>query len=246
MNHQAYRLLIFIFLLYFTACSENTDRPNIIIINIDDLGWKDVGYMGTGFYNTPHIDQLAELGTIYTKGYAAASNCAPSRASLMTGLWTPRHGIYTVNSSARGKSRHRRLIPIENKTILNKDFNTLPSILQDLGYATCHAGKWHLGEDPLSYGFEVNIGGGHNGHPRSYYPPYGNITLEPDSNKYLTDLIMSRVIPSNKSLTSTAIGSDEGNEICSRGIELVTIPFVAERVALFTFTGKNVDVNKSR
>ena len=168
--------------------------PNIIIINIDDMGWKDVGYMGSTYYETPHIDRLSTEGMVFTNGYAAAANCAPSRACLMTGQWTPRHGIYTVNSSERGDARHRKLIPTKNKTILSQDHNILPGVLHQNGYMTCHAGKWHLSENPLDYGFDVNIGGGHNGHPTSYYPPYGNVQLTGGDEDYLTDLVMDHTV----------------------------------------------------
>jgi len=60
-------------------------RPNIVYINIDDLGWKDVGYMGSKFYETKNVDKLASEGVIFTNAYAPAANCAPSRACCMTG-----------------------------------------------------------------------------------------------------------------------------------------------------------------
>ena len=132
-----------------TSCRENMrEKPNIIIINVDDMGWRDVGYMGSQFYETPNIDRLSGKGMVFNQGYAAASNCAPSRASLMTGKWTPRHGIYTVGSSARGEARFRKLIPIKNITTLGREHPAIPEILQKIGYSTIHAGKWHLSEDP--------------------------------------------------------------------------------------------------
>ncbi|KAA3639745.1 MAG: aryl-sulfate sulfohydrolase [Bacteroidetes bacterium] len=183
-------------LLISLSCNkpqENTP-PNIILINIDDMGWKDTGFQGSQFYETPNIDKIADQGFIFTNGYAAASNCAPSRACLMTGLWTSRHGVYTVSPSARGKSEHRKLIPTKNTKTLPEEFITLPEILNQNGYSTCHAGKWHLSDDPLTRGFDKNIGGGHNGHPKSYYPPYKNVDLEAENGEYLTDLIMTQTI----------------------------------------------------
>ncbi|MBP2834371.1 sulfatase-like hydrolase/transferase, partial [Aquimarina sp. U1-2] len=90
-----------------SSCNSKSNRkqntkPNIVIINVDDMGWRDVGFMGSEYYETPNIDALCAQGMVFTNGYAASANCAPSRACLMTGLWTPRHGIYTVNSSERG------------------------------------------------------------------------------------------------------------------------------------------------
>jgi len=150
--------------------------------------------MGSEFYETPNIDKLAESGMVFTNGYATASNCAPSRACLMSGQWTPRHGIYTVGTSERGKSGDRRLIPTKNSTILPDHMVTIAEVLRDAGYHTCHAGKWHLGEDPRDQGFDISIGGGHNGHPSSYYPPYGNVPLDAPKGEYLTDLVMDRAI----------------------------------------------------
>ena len=115
------------------SCSKSDiiQKPNIIIINVDDMGWKDVGFMGTEYYETPNIDELAQQGMVFTNGYATAANCAPSRACLMTGKWTPRHGIYTVGSSERGKSEYRKLIPIENTVTLSKEHPVIPGILKE-------------------------------------------------------------------------------------------------------------------
>lgn len=191
--------LVTIFLfsaLLLSSCDKNNDvpGPNIVIINVDDLGWKDLGYTGSQYYETPYIDQLSRSGMVFTNGYATAANCAPSRASLMTGKWTTRHGIYTVASSERGESRYRKLIPTRNITTLSKKFPTIASILGNAGYTTCHSGKWHLSESPLDYGFDINIAGGHNGHPRSYYPPYGNVKVNGDPGQYLTDAIMDDIL----------------------------------------------------
>jgi arylsulfatase A-like enzyme len=196
------RFLLTIFAVILTSLSscnsqskqiENT-KPNILIINIDDMGWKDVGFMGSEYYETPNIDYLASRGMVFTNGYAASANCAPSRACLMTGLWTPRHGIYTVNSSERGESKDRKLIPTPNNTILAPEHDIIPKVLKSNGYKTCHAGKWHLSKNPLEYGFDINIGGGHNGLPSSYYPPYKNVKIEKGNSQYLTDLVMENAL----------------------------------------------------
>ncbi|MEC3907565.1 sulfatase [Tamlana sp. 2201CG12-4] len=203
MKHFIYQIIyqipLFIFVFFFCySCNvpAQNSKPNIILINIDDMGWRDVGFMGSEYYETPNIDNLASLGMRFTNGYAASSNCAPSRACLMTGKWTPRHGIYTVGSSARGKSKHRKLIPIKNTKTLSKEHEIIPQVLSQNGYVTCHSGKWHLSKNPLEYGFDKNIGGSHHGHPSSYYPPYKNVTIEGDNDKdqYLTDLIMEKTL----------------------------------------------------
>ena len=82
--------------------------PNIVFILIDDLGWKDVGFMGSTFYETPNIDRLASEGVVFTSAYANAPNCAPSRACLLTGQYPPRHGVYTVDQPDRGPAPRRR------------------------------------------------------------------------------------------------------------------------------------------
>ncbi|WP_341225521.1 sulfatase [uncultured Arcticibacterium sp.] len=187
-------LTLFLAICSFSIKSKAQDKPNIILINVDDMGWKDVGFMGSKYYETPNIDSLAAMGIIFTNGYAASSNCAPSRASLMTGKWTPRHGIYTVDASERGLSKHRKIIPTKNTVTLSRNYETIPEILGKNGYQTCHAGKWHLSNNPLEYGFQINIGGGHNGHPKSYYPPYKNVNLSADKGQYLTDLVMEKTL----------------------------------------------------
>lgn len=108
-------------------------RPNIILINVDDLGWRDVGVMVTKFYETPHIDALDTDGMFFINAYASAANCAPNRACLMSGQWTPRHKIYTVNASERGESKDRRLIPIPNTTVLADSQYILAEALKDAG-----------------------------------------------------------------------------------------------------------------
>ena len=107
-----------------TLLRNDAQPPNIVLIYIDDLGWTDLGCQGSDFYETPNIDALAAQGMRFTDAYANAPNCAPSRACLLTGQYSPRHGIYTVNSSARGKSEHRRLIPIENTTTATSTITT--------------------------------------------------------------------------------------------------------------------------
>ncbi len=160
------------------------------------MGWRDVGFMGSEYYETPNLDSLAAEGMIFTNAYASASNSAPSRACMMSGQWSQRHGIYTVGSSERGKSKERKLIPTPNNTVLPDSQYTLTEALHDAGYITCHAGKWHLSDDPTTQGFDVNIGGSHAGNPGGYYPPYKNVaSLEPPTEDYyLTNLIMDKTL----------------------------------------------------
>ncbi|MFT7677571.1 MAG: arylsulfatase A-like enzyme [Planctomycetota bacterium] len=153
-------------------------RPNVILFVVDDMGWRDPAFMGSRFYLTPAMDAMAAGGMVFTQAYSDAPNCAPTRASLMTGRATPRHGVLTVASSSRGKAKHRRLIPIENQTVLPDGEQTLAELLGSAGYDTWHLGKWHLGKDPRTQGFDVNVGGNHTGSPRGgHFSPYKNQKL---------------------------------------------------------------------
>ena len=150
-------------------------KPNIVFILIDDMGWRDVGFMGSTYYETPAIDQLAAQGVVFTSAYANAPNCAPTRASLMSGQYTPRHGIYTVAPSARGDTRDRKLLVEETETRLDLEVVTIAEALKTAGYATASVGKWHLGGPgylPTDQGFDVNIAGNARGSPPSYFWPY--------------------------------------------------------------------------
>ena len=136
-----------------------SDRPNIVLIFIDDMGYKDTGFTGSDFYQTPNINKLAGEGMIFTNAYAAAGNCAPSRASLISGQYTPRHGIYAVGSTKRGPVNKMRLEPIPNKQELNPAIYTVAEAMREGGYRTGMFGKWHLGKtaetSPKAQGFEV-------------------------------------------------------------------------------------------
>ncbi len=153
--------------------------------------------MGSPWFETPNIDRLSKQGMVFTNAYAGASNCAPSRASLMTGLATPRHGIYTVSPSARGDKRTRRLIPVTNTKFINDDQPTIGDLFKRNGYVTGTFGKWHIGADPTKQGFDLNIGGGKNGNPGKggYFSPYNipNIEDGPEG-EYLPDRLTDEAI----------------------------------------------------
>lgn len=174
---------------------QKTEKPNILFILVDDLGWSDTSFMGNPVYETPNLNKLATEGVVFTNAYAPAANCAPSRACIISGKNTPDHGIYTVGSSKRGKSKDRKLIPTENKTILNDSFLTVAEALKKNGYVSASMGKWHLGKDPKTQGFDLNIAGTHAGHPKSYFSPYKNTALEDgEEGEYLTDRLTNEAI----------------------------------------------------
>jgi arylsulfatase A-like enzyme len=143
-------------------------RPNFVFIFIDDLGWKDISVMGSRYYETPNIDKLAGQGAVFTNAYSNAPNCAPSRACLMSGQYTPRHGIYTVGTSERGKANLRKLIPTPNNTNLDSKIVTVAEALKSGGYTSACIGKWQLGNKapfrPVDQGFDVEFQRKHGGH----------------------------------------------------------------------------------
>ncbi len=185
-----------IFSLFVFSCSAATP-PNIVFINADDLGWTDLGIQGSSYYESPNLDELARSGVRFTNGYAAAANCAPSRACSISGQWPQRHGIYTVGESTRGKTSDRKLIPISNAQILANEVITLPEVLQRAGYFTAHVGKWHLSEDPCTQGFDINIAGFHGGSPSKggYFSPYHYPHIANDQpGEYLTDRLATEAV----------------------------------------------------
>jgi arylsulfatase A-like enzyme len=145
--------------LCFIHAAAVAAQPNIVLIFADDLGWKDVGYQGSDFMETPNIDRLAKEGMVFTHGYAAAGNCAPSRACLLSGNYTPRHHVYAVGSTDRGSKTSQRLVPVPNKSGLAQDNITFADALKAAGYVTGIFGKWHLdgkdGAEPAEQGFDV-------------------------------------------------------------------------------------------
>jgi len=188
-------LILLLFILISCNDSKNrvaTDKPlpNVILIVVDDLGWKDLGFMGSNYYETPALDAFAKQGMVFTQAYASASNCAPSRACMLSGMQTTRHGVYTVSSSERGNAKTRKIIPTENTLFLNNDDFLLPDLFRSMGYKTGSFGKWHIGEDPSLQGIDVNIGGSRRGNPGKggYFSPYNidNIADGPEG-EYLTD-----------------------------------------------------------
>ncbi|WP_332914154.1 sulfatase-like hydrolase/transferase [Algoriphagus boritolerans] len=127
---------------------KKIEKPNIVFIFIDDMGWKDVGFMGAEYYETPNIDKLAKNGMIFTQAYANAPNCAPTRACLLSGQYSPRHGVFTVARSDRGDPKDRRLIPIQNSTTVGLEHIFISEALKLAGYRSAAIGKWNVGNSP--------------------------------------------------------------------------------------------------
>ncbi len=174
--------------------------PNVILILIDDLGATDLGYAGSRFYETPHIDRLATQGMRFTAAYSACTVCSPTRAALMTGKYPARlHITDWIKGHRRPKAKLRipdwtMYLPLEETTIAER--------LQAAGYATIHIGKWHLGDPsyyPQHHGFDVNLGGTFMGQPGSYFFPYGagerRVPLDGgEEGEYLTDRLAEEAV----------------------------------------------------
>jgi arylsulfatase A-like enzyme len=195
-----YSLVLAAVLLFIWSGCGTRQRPNIVFILADDLGWTDTGFMGSSYYQTPYLDHLAAQGMVFTQAYSPGPNCAPTRACILTGQYAPRHGVYTVNSSARGESRHRRIIPIPNTTTLAERSFTLSESLMESGYVCAHIGKWHLGRvpenGPRSQGFDISVAASHIGHPPAgYFAPYELPGIEGAAEgEYLTDRLTDEAL----------------------------------------------------
>ena len=200
MNLSKIKILILIIICFSCNKTINNKNPNIILIIADDLGWTDLSFMGSNYYQKPNIDRLAKRGITFYNAYASATNCSPSRASMLSGKYAPEHGIFTVGESERGNKKTRKLIPIENKEEIGQDFFLIPEMLKTLGYTNGHFGKWHLGKEgnyPEQNGFDVNFGGYENGGPGKggYTSPYNNPKIKDGPvGEYLTDRIGNEVV----------------------------------------------------
>jgi arylsulfatase A-like enzyme len=162
-------------------------KPNILFILADDLGWCDLGADGSSFYESPNIDRIAKEGMRFTQGYATCQVCSPSRASILTGKYTPRHGVTDWIGSPSGEAwrkvgRFTKMLPPEYEHGLQSHEITFAEVFRRAGYRTFFAGKWHCGEEgayPEDFGFEINKGGNHFGWPPGgYFSPYENAKLK--------------------------------------------------------------------
>lgn len=193
--------VFYLFLLssIMLSCSvENETPPNIIFILVDDLGWADVqANFPESFYETPHLNQLAREGVLFTQAYAAHPVCSPTRAAIITGKHPNRVGI--TDWLPGNDPKDRPLLGPQDRDEMALTEITLAEKLKENGYRTGFVGKWHLGHDeaywPEHQGFDINIGGWEAGQPRivpgvsnGYFSPYGNPRLDDGpEGEYLTD-----------------------------------------------------------
>jgi len=185
------------------------DRPNVVLILIDDLGQRDLGCYGSTFYKTPNIDKMAKEGVRFTDYYSACPVCSPTRASILTGKYPARMNI-TDWIPGRGDRPEQRLKPPQIRNELPLEEITIAKMLKDHGYATALIGKWHLGGkgfEPQKFGFDLNIAGDETGTARSYFSPFENKQGKmpgldkAEAGEYLTDRLTTeaeKFIDANK------------------------------------------------
>jgi arylsulfatase A-like enzyme len=156
----------------FGAGNEPTQKPNVVVILVDDLGWADLGCYGNKFHETPHIDGLAKDGVRFTAGYAACTVCSPTRAALLSGQYPAR---LHVTDWIAGHKRPFAKLKVPDWTMrLPAETHSLAETFKAAGYATASVGKWHLGGPdsyPEKHGFDLNVGGTDKGSPPGYFAP---------------------------------------------------------------------------
>ena len=169
------------------------EKPNVIVILADDLGFGDVSAYGSTTIHTPNIDSLAHGGVCFMNGYATSATSTPSRYALMTGMYP-------------WKNKDAKILPGDAPLIINENQFTLPKMMQQCGYVTGAIGKWHLGDDekywPENQGFDVNIAGNYKGAPiknkqgcNGYFSPYCLPRLENGKEgEYLTDRLTDEAV----------------------------------------------------
>ncbi len=188
--NNLYRLVLGISLLgslmLVPSCKKPNTNYNVLFILVDDLGHRDLSITGSQFYETPNVDAIAREGMVFTQGYAGSRVCSPSRATLMTGKFTARHGITDWIGARYGEDwrlhqRHDKLLPAAYNSHLDHAEVTLAEALRSKGYKTFYAGKWHLGDAgsyPEDHGFDINKGGWEKGSPMGgYFSPWENPSL---------------------------------------------------------------------
>ena len=153
---------LFVTLGCVLAANANT-TPNVILYYADDMGWTDWemngGPYGSGYYETPNLNMLAQQGLTFNNAYSASSVCTASRASLLTGQGTARHRMTNIINGGNHPSNLTQPNWVQN---LPESRTTLGEVMQDAGYATANIGKWHVGSTatgraPLQHGFDVSI-----------------------------------------------------------------------------------------
>lgn len=177
-------------------------EPNVIMMVVDDMGWKDLQIYGSDFHMTPAIDKLAGDGILFTDAYSSCTVSSPTRASLMTGKYPAK--LHLTDWIEGWKMPDAKLKIPDWTMYLPVEETTMADLFKRAGYKTIHIGKWHLGEEPKDWpehhGFDMNIGGWSKGSPNrnkenryeGYFSPYGNPRLKDGlEGEYLTERLAS-------------------------------------------------------
>ena len=164
---------------------DAAEKPNVVLFLVDDMSWMDSTPYGSKYYETPNMERLAKQSMRFTDAYALPL-CSPTRASILTGQYSSRHGITTAgghtppreNELPQTAPPNQPLLMPQSKTYLDPAHYTLAEALNDAGYATGHFGKWHLGLTephwPERHGFDVAWHCEPSaGPPGFYFSPYG-------------------------------------------------------------------------
>ena len=186
--------------IIFYSCMDQSNedmKPNVIFILVDDLGWNDLGYTGSKFYESPNIDTLSNYSFHFTNAYSASPVCSPTRASIMTGKHPSRVNI--TDWIPGNDPKDKPLLGPKDLDALPLEEITIAEELKSSGYNTFYVGKWHLGSKgsyPEDHGFDINIGGFEKGSPMGgYYSPYKNPKLsDGPEGEYLTDRLTDEAL----------------------------------------------------
>jgi arylsulfatase A-like enzyme len=194
-------LLSAVFIVQTGISMGQEARPNIIYICANDFGVMDAGYNGNRYY-TPNLYRMCAKGMVCSEAYAPAATDAPSRASMLTGQYPPRHGVYANANADQGNSKDRKLIPIKNGEFQTADNKTLPMELKRARYKTIHIGKWALPGTPEEHGFDISIGDDESDGPvTDYFAPFESGPLQEFNGRYpegtyRADILADQVIKS--------------------------------------------------
>ena len=178
-----------LFSFFVLSCAAlHATQPNVVLFLADDMGWMDSGVYGSQYYETPNIDKFAKRAMRFTNAYAQPL-CSPTRASILSGQYTARHGITTASGhqppQPEGHAFLKETAPPnapmllpESKNYLEPAQITLAETLKGAGYRTAHIGKWHIGLTqpywPEQQGFDVAFHCHPDpGPPGEYFSPYG-------------------------------------------------------------------------
>ncbi|MEC8592961.1 MAG: sulfatase [Planctomycetota bacterium] len=198
-------MLFFFFIITPTVKAASAlEKPNILFILIDDLGWMDLEFQGNQLVDTPALNRFAKQGIRFTDAYAAAPVCSPTRAAIMTGLFPARLKITNhIPDQPRFIPDEPKVLPADMLNYLPSERITVAELLKNAGYSTAFLGKWHLsgtgrGEakwEPTAQGFDLNIGGCAYGGPPTFFDPY-RIPNLPDrqQGEYLPDRLADEAI----------------------------------------------------